>query len=44
MEIFNPCYDEKLLLTQHQNVYFHAQAEYSYFSADFRLKIFIIHS
>ena len=27
-----------------KNMHFHAQAEYSYFSADFKLRIFLIHS
>ena len=33
-----------LLFFFYKNVVFAAQAEYSYFSADFRLKIFLYHS
>ena len=40
---------EKVLITDYtlflyKNVFFPAQAEYSYFSADFRLKIFLYYS
>ena len=45
--VFNPELDEQVehvTLFFYKNVVFPAQAEYSYFSAGFRLKIFVYYS